>query len=165
MPQQPFLALITPLSQNYPDNSLPQPQPPFPQQPPPVDPGYGVPDYGWNRPTHPIYNPAHPDNSLPPIGGTPPPRPQPQPPYPDNSLPPHVDNTLPQPPGSQGPIYIWGGGNKPMPPIAFPPDTELPPAEGGNGESVEVEWKIGWSEQTGWVVVGIPTEPIPTPSK
>jgi hypothetical protein len=58
------------------------------------------------------------------------------------------------------PLGIWGGPIDPYPshPIYYPP--------GGSGERPKlVEWKVGWSEQTGWVVVGVPQVPTPTPSK
>jgi hypothetical protein len=53
------------------------------------------------------------------------------------------------------PLGIWGDVNAPTHPIVLPP-----------GERPKlVEWTIGWSEQTGWVVVGVPNVPTPTPSK
>jgi hypothetical protein len=83
------------------------------------------------------------------------------------------------PPGSQPPLGIWGppdmppgywGGGmgpgvKPQPrpehPIVLPPDlpeTTPPPDER------PIDWKVGWTPATGWVVVGVPTVPVPTPS-
>jgi hypothetical protein len=66
------------------------------------------------------------------------------------------------------PPGYWGGGMgpgvKPQPhpehPIVLPPD--LPPTtpEGG-----KIEWKTAWTPQTGWIVVGVPSEPHPVPSK
>jgi hypothetical protein len=55
------------------------------------------------------------------------------------------------------PLGIWGGANEPFPtpPIALPP---------GEREKL-VEWVVGWSPNTGWVVVGVPNVPVPTPSK
>ena len=58
----------------------------------------------------------------------------------------------PTPPIAEPP---WGWGN-PAPPINLPPDP-IP--------EVEVEWKYGWTVTTGWIVIGIPTSPVPTPSK
>jgi hypothetical protein len=56
------------------------------------------------------------------------------------------------------PIYI----PPPVPahPIVIPPPT--PPTE---GEDVLIEWHAAWTPQTGWIVVGVPTGPVPTPSK
>lgn len=99
-----YLALITVLSGggggggNYPDNTLPGPQPP---------PGY---------PSHPIYWPPYPDNSLPPFpahpiapgGGRPPGYPSHPifyPPYPDQGLPPFPAHPIA--PGGP-PLGIWG---------------------------------------------------------
>jgi hypothetical protein len=67
-------------------------------------------------------------------------------------------------PGGQPP-GIWGGGNVPMPtpPIYFPPNS--PPVDPPTDTS-RVEWKSGWTQDQGWVTVGIitPEVPIPTPS-
>jgi hypothetical protein len=59
------------------------------------------------------------------------------------------------------PLGIWGGVSPPMPtpPIFLPPDT--PDAE----REKLIEWHLGWSEDTGWVVVGTPNPDHPTPSK
>jgi hypothetical protein len=54
----------------------------------------------------------------------------------------------PNPPEGQAPI--------PEHPIVIPP----PP--GTNGPQLEV--KVAWTEQTGWVVVLVPTGTVPTPS-
>jgi hypothetical protein len=53
------------------------------------------------------------------------------------------------------PLGIWGGAPLPHPehPIADTDRRKL------------VEWKVGWSEDTGWVIVGVPQVPVPTPSK
>lgn len=164
---QPFLALITPLSDARPDNTLPTPQPP-------VDPGYSPP---WARPQPP--RPWGPIN------------------YPDNSLPgnqPYPDQGLPKPPlgiwgpgdprptlpiyippeGGPPPLGIWGPtdprpgwglpGPQPHPehPIVLPPDLPEETPEGG-----KITWKTAWTPVTGWVVVGIPAEGtlVPTPSR
>ncbi len=175
MTAAPFLALITPIGTTEP------PQPPLgiwgPTDPRPSHPIAGVPPGGaWPQPprppgvpTHPIYWPPYPDQGLP--GNQP---------YPDQGLPgnqPYPDQGLPgnQPypdqglPGGQGgrpthPIYfppvIWGPGDpRPTPPIAIPPG--LPPTL---PEGPAIEWKVGWTPVTGWIVVGIPTGPHPTPS-
>ena len=47
----------------------------------------------------------------------------------------------------------WGWGNRP-PEIDIPPETPIG----------RVEWKTAWTPATGWVVIGIPTGPTPTPS-
>jgi hypothetical protein len=135
---QPFLALITPLSGEppRPDNSLPQPPLGFWGGRPPnyVDIGGPGPQ---PRPEHPIYFPPP---GQPPLGIWGPPD---------------------MPPG------FWGGGMgpgvKPQPrpehPIVLPPDLPPETPEGGR-----IEWKTAWTPQTGWIVVGIPQEPHPTPS-
>ena len=161
MPHQPFLALITPLG-----GSIEQP----PQQPPgiwgPTDPRPTHPIAGWNPstggwpqpprppgyPSHPIYWPnPYPDQGLP--GNQP---------YPDQGLPgnqPYPDQGLP---GSQ-PRPDQGLPPFPAHPIVIPPGGVWP--EPPEGERVpKVEWKTAWSPQTGWIVVGIPTGPTPTPS-
>jgi hypothetical protein len=166
---QPFLALITPLSDARPDNTLPVPQPPLGIWGP-TDP----------RPTHPIYMPGGPVDP-----GYSPPWARPQPPYPDQGLPgsqPRPDHSLPPfpshpiyipPEGSPPPLGIWGPtdprpgyglpGPQPHPehPIVLPPD--LPPATGDGGK---ITWKVVWTPVTGWAVIGIPAEGtlVPTPS-
>jgi hypothetical protein len=62
------------------------------------------------------------------------------------------------PPGVGGPgsgLGTWGGGNVPYPtpPIVIPPD--MPPTM-PDPDSRPIEWKTGWTEKTGWIVVGIP---------
>jgi hypothetical protein len=47
------------------------------------------------------------------------------------------------------PLQIWGD------PI-YPPSPERPKI---------IDWYAAWSENTGWVVVGVPNVPAPTPSK
>jgi hypothetical protein len=56
------------------------------------------------------------------------------------------------------PLGIWGPTDpRPTHPIVLPP--------GGTGERPKlIEWHVGWSENTGWVIVGEPTFPVPTPS-
>jgi hypothetical protein len=110
-------------------------------------------------------------------------------PYPDQGLPgnqPYPDQGLPgnqprpshpiyiPPEGYPPPLGIWGPtdprpgwglpGPQPHPehPIVLPPD--LPPTtpEGG-----KITWKTAWTPQTGWIVIGVPSEGtlVPTPSK
>jgi hypothetical protein len=156
---QQFLALIIPVgnqgpggSPPYVDIGFPMPQPPFP--------GGGQPPH----PSHPIYNPGGPPGSSPPgyWGGGMGPGVKPQPPagaHPE--LPIYIPAPPTSPPGSppiavQLPVFPW----TPSHPIELPPDV-APPEIPGAGK---VEWKTAWTPQTGWVVVGIPTDPHPTPS-
>jgi len=140
MPTQAFLAMIIPVGSggNYPDNTLPGPQPPFPGGGGggPVDPGYSPP---WARP------PVDPGYS-PPWARPQPPRPTHPIYYPPGSLP-HPDNTLPgpQPPFPQPPLGIWGppdmppgfwGGGmgpgvKPQPPFPGQPQPPTGPVDPG----------------------------------
>jgi hypothetical protein len=67
--------------------------------------------------------------------------------------------THPIAPGGPPPT-IWPDPGKPTHPIVLPPD--LPPSlEDGR----LLDWKAGWSPETGWVVVGVPEFKHPTPSK
>jgi hypothetical protein len=141
--------------------------------------------YSGGIPTHPIapgggggLAPSHPiAPGGPPLGtwgGRPPnyvdiggPSPQPRPPQ---SPPPgfwggsgvgdYIDAGGPGPqPG--GPIYIWGGIGDYID-AGFPaPQPPLPPTINDR----PVDWKVAWSPATGWIVVGIPTGPVVTPSK
>jgi hypothetical protein len=140
----------------------------------PVDPGFGVGSPGspggpggpggglgiWGgpfdppRPTHPIAPGGRPPGIwggpplYPDIGG-----PGPQPP---TGVPPGIWGPPQMPPG------FWGGGMgpgvQPQPhpdhTLPKPPDPVEPP----------VEWKAVWHPTEGWVVVGVPTVPVPTPS-
>jgi hypothetical protein len=72
------------------------------------------------------------------------------------------------PPGYWGgvaPPYVDIGGPAPQPqpehPIVLPPD--LPPTM-PPPDSRPIDWKVVWSPPTGWVVVGVPNGPVPTPS-
>ena len=168
MPTAPFLALITPIGGG-------NEQPPYPSQGPgfPTNPiaGPGRPP-GWGMANDPGYSP---------------PWATPQPPYPSQGpgFPTHPIAGPGRPPGwgmandpgyghpqypniPSHPIYFPPGPIDPgySPPWAQVPDLPptIPPAQGAGGEPVPVEWKTGWSQQTGWVVVGIPTGPVPTPS-
>ena len=73
------------------------------------------------------------------------------------------------------PLGFWGGvappyvdigfpGPQPHPehPIVLPPD--LPPTLPPPDER-PIDWKVAWTPVTGWVVIGVPTGPHPTPSK
>jgi hypothetical protein len=157
----------------YVDIGFPMPQPPTGR--PPVYPAHPIAGGPW--PTHPIAGPQPPQQRPPgywggvappyvDIGG-PGPQPTPTPPiyFPPEGAPPPLGIWGPptMPPG------YWGGGMgpgvKPQPkpehPIVLPPDlpeTTPPP------EQVPIEWKTAWTPQTGWIVVGIPTVPVPTPS-
>jgi hypothetical protein len=74
-------------------------------------------------------------------GDTPPDRPRPTPPVAGW---PSVPGWTPGGPGGPG-----------MPPTEKPPEPTEPP----------IEWKVLWHPEEGWVVVGIPNFPHPTPSK
>jgi hypothetical protein len=51
--------------------------------------------------------------------------------------------------GGVPPLQIWGD------PI-YPEDSE---------RQKIIEWHAGWTLRTGWVIVGVPSVPFPTPSK
>jgi hypothetical protein len=59
------------------------------------------------------------------------------------------------PPGPGYPPVVGGG---PIIPPVVPPDPGTPPT------LPNIEWKTAWSPETGWIVVGIPQDPHPTPS-
>ena len=190
---QPIFCMIIPLSGsgNYPDNSLPG-QPPYPSTGPgfptnPIAPGGRPPGIWGGAPTYPdIGFPGQQPGVSHPIapGG--------QPPYPSTGpgFPTHPIAPGGRPPGIWGgaPTYpdIGGPGPQPTPtpPIYFPPS-----GGGGSGEGIwggkppewidntlpelppeapdvgPIDWKAGWTAQTGWVIVGVPQVPAPTPSK
>ena len=125
----------------------------FPEQPPT---GGGQPPY----PSHPIYGnfPQHPIF------------------YPPGTRPPGQGGPMPPQPGT--PPGIWGPNDpRPTLPISgWNPGTgqfpEVPPGGGGGGGGGEppqqkFDRKVGWTEQTGWVVVWVPAEGtlVPTPSE
>ena len=68
--------------------------------------------------------------------------------------------------GGRPPEYVDIGGPGPQPhpehPIVLPPDLPptLPPPD-----DRPIEWKAAWTPTSGWVVVGVPQGPHPTPSK
>ena len=66
----------------------------------------------------------------------------------------------PQNPG-EPPLVIWGPNDpRPTPPINLPGGGNPPPG----GDRVQlIEWKVGWTQETGWVVVGVPQLPHPAP--
>jgi hypothetical protein len=128
---------------------------------PPIAPG-GPPPGIWPSPGHPAH-PIAPGGAPPGIwGGTPPnyvdiggPGPQPHPEHPI-VLPPGT----PKPPLGiwSEPIIppgIWGG-----PPLQIWGDPILP-AE----PPKIIDWHAAWTPSTGWIVVGIPNVPAPTPSQ
>ena len=63
------------------------------------------------------------------------------------------------PPGTPpGDLGIWedpGGYNPDAPGQPWPKPPTKPP----------ITWKAVWSEETGWIIVGVPTGAHPTPSK
>ena len=117
------------------------------------------------HPSHPISLPGDPGFGQIPgfTPGTPPPRPTPAPTPPIAGWP----GGLPGGggfPGQGGPVdpgYGIDSGHRPTHPIVLPPD--LPPTL-PDPDNRPLEWKTAWTPQTGWVVVGVPTGPAPTPS-
>jgi hypothetical protein len=128
---------------------------------PPPQPGVWP---GPGYPTHPIAPGGQPPGIW---GGTPPNYPDiggPPPPTPSHPIapggappviwPPDGTPTHPIAPGGTPPLEIWGGAPLPHPDQGLPEGERVP----------KVEWKTAWSPTTGWVVVGVPTVPVPTPS-
>jgi hypothetical protein len=61
------------------------------------------------------------------------------------------------PPDAGKPPSIWPAPGFPAHPIVIPPvDPE---------RAKLVDWQVVWSATTGWVVIGTPNVPAPTPSK
>lgn len=160
------LAVITVLSSTA---TFPKPRPPGEPGEPPSG---GRPDHtlpgDLPRPEHPIFLPLPPGTPVDPDYGISIERPDHtlpgDQPKPDQGLPgaqPHPEHPIVLPPDSGGwlPIYIWGGGNVPMPtpPIEIPPEGEEP--------EQPIEWKAAWTATTGWIIVGVPSGPAPAPSK
>jgi hypothetical protein len=128
----------------------------------PVDPGWNPPGIGGpgsrppGVPTHPIAPlPGYPAHPIGPLPG------HPEHPIYPGAGPSHPIVIVPPPPGSppgtpgwpvQLPVFPW----TPQHPIELPP--EMVP-EG------PIDWKAAWTPETGWIVVGVPTVPVPTPSK
>lgn len=178
---QPFLALITPVSSGgEPTHPIVPGGPPVGVWPPPGYPTHPIaPGGSPGSPTHPIYNPAYPDQGLPGIppgiwGGAPV--------YPDQGLPgsqPIPSHPIVIPPDGLAPgipshpIY-WppypsqgpGFPTHPIAPGGPPPGTPTHPIviPGDDEAKKKFEVKTGWSPQTGWVTVIIPTGEMPTPS-
>jgi hypothetical protein len=159
---QPYLALITPLSDpgNHPAHPIaPGGQPGYPAHP--IAPG-GQPPGIWGG------APPWVDNTLP--GG----QPHPSHPIAPGGRPPGIwgggNEPFPTPPivippsqPGQPPLVIWGPNDpRPTPPIHLPPSTGEPPS---GGQPVQLmEWHTAWSEGIGWVVVGVPAGNHPAPS-
>jgi hypothetical protein len=170
----PFLALITPLSTGEPTHPI------APGGPPPgIWPSPGVPTHPiapggpppgiWPSPGHPAH-PIAPGGQPPSIWPSPgvpthPIAPGGQPPgiWPSPGRPEHPI-VMPPPPGSgpgappiavQLPVFPW----TPSHPIELPPEMVPPEMPGG-----PIDWKVAWTPQTGWIVVGVPSGPSPTPS-
>jgi hypothetical protein len=122
--------------------NVPMPTPPIAPGGPPPWVSHPIPPVVWPNP--PGQGPGNPPGFW---GGTPP-----------N----YIDIGGPgQQPPSGSPPGIWGGANQPFPtpPIFIPPG--MPPATPPEGP---IDWKTAWSPQTGWIVVGVPNVPVPTPS-
>jgi hypothetical protein len=121
--------------------------PVYPAHPIIIPPG----SLGGGKPEHPIYLP-------PTIWGPGDPRPTHPIVIPPDAVSPGVPShpiVIPPPP-----LGFWGGADQPFPtpPIFLPPST-------GEERPKLIEWVIGWSEDTGWVVVGVPQVPVTTPSR
>jgi hypothetical protein len=152
----------------------PAPGGPFPSHP--IAPG-GPPPGTWGGVRPPYIDiglpgPQPPDGSPPGFWGgsspwpgwaTPPIAPGGPPPWVSHPIPPTV---WPEPPvvGGGTPPGFWGGSS-PWPGYATPPIV-LPILPGGGlpEAGTMIEWKTAWSPQTGWVVMGLPQVPHPTPS-
>lgn len=178
MPNQAFLALITPIGEGPVQPPSGGGQPGYPTHPwvPPYGPAHPIapggpplgiwggggvgnyPDAGFpgQQPGGPVY-PSQPIYR-PDLGfwGGSGPGVMPQP-YPDQGLP-------GQQPRPTHPIYyppvIWDP-SRPTNPITNPGDPNHP--EGGR--QPKIEWKTAWSPSTGWIVVGVPTGEHVTPSE
>ena len=131
---------------------VPPNQPVYPEHP--IAPGYPP----GNYPSHPIYWPGMPPG----WGG-----------YPPGGWPPVTPPTTGEPPIPTHPIAPgYPPGNYPSLPIywpGYPPGWPgagggPKPPDGGTPQPPLMEWKVGWTPDTGWVVVGIPQFPHVTPS-
>jgi hypothetical protein len=182
-----IMAMIIPIDSGArPDNTLPGGQGGRPDNTLPGGQG-GAPDQTLPGdlpiPSHPIFYPlppgapVHPDQGLPgdqphPDQGLPGSQPKPDQglpgsqPRPDQGLPgaqPGPSHPIVLPPDSGGwePVFIWGGGNVPMPnpPIHIPP-------EGETDDGEKIKYVPIWTPKTGWMTIGIvlPEGPTVTPS-
>jgi hypothetical protein len=126
------------------------PGPGYPTHPiapggPPPSVGHPIPPIIWPQPPDggpPIgIDPGHPEHPIvfPPIV------------WPDPGHPEHPI-VIPIPP------TLWPKPGHPEHPIVIPPET--PPER----EKL-VEWHTGWTETTGWIIVGVPNVNVPTPSR
>ena len=112
-------------------------------------------------PTPPIFIPEPPGDGPPLIiwgGGN---EPFPTPPI-VIPLPPidaHPEHPIVIPDPGEPPLGIWG----PLPGFPTPPIVIPPPVTPERPKLID--WKAAWTPTTGWIVVGIPTVPVPTPSK
>ena len=135
---------------NYPDHTLPGPQPTPPKPPDQAnDPWYGIDlGLGYLRPTHPIAP-----------GGKPPPV---DPGYgiDENTGWGRPDNTLPVPPPPVDPAW---GIDEILGYLRADNSLPVPPDQKPEGDKWEI--KTAWTPTTGWVVVAIPTGEHVTPSK
>jgi hypothetical protein len=182
MPQS-FYALITPLTPGTPEHPIaPGGEPPgiWPSPGHPAHPIVIVPPgaIAPGVPTQPIYLPVYPMHPIviPPgsLGGGKPEHPiylppgiwGPNDPFPTHPIVIPPDAVSPGVPAHPivippPPLGIWGGSNQPFP----TPPIFLPPPAPGEERPRLIEWTIGWSEDTGWVVVGTPNVPVPTPGR
>lgn len=55
------------------------------------------------------------------------------------------------------PPELWPKPGRPEHPIVIPPEEPTDPMR-------PIDWQIGWTEDTGWVVVGVPQFPHPAPA-
>lgn len=70
-----------------------------------------------------------------------------------------------QPPVGQPP-GIWGPTDpRPTPPIPIYPGGSPDPPKPPDPVQPPIDWKAVWHPTEGWIVVGIPQFPVPTPSK
>ena len=166
MPREAWVLVKAMVSDTYPDNSLPGPQPPFPG-------GGGQPPGIWGptdpRPTHPIANPGNPNWPGGPPGIWGPTDPRPTPPIYIPIVPPPTDGN----PHPEHPIYIpvpmppdgiWGPNDpRPSNPITNPGDPNNP----GAGQprppiSPEVIEKI--KKLVDFLYGNLPENPNPVPT-
>lgn len=75
--------------------------------------------------------------------------------------PPHVAHPIA--PGGKPPS-VWPSPGHPAHPIVIPPDGPPPGEQPPTGPLGKLEWQTVWTEEYGWAVVGVLTDPHPTPS-